>query len=106
MSQKLNLPFEKAFCKGCRNGDGIIRAIGKTEPCKVYKCISEKGFELCSECKELPCDNLQPFADFANIAPHNTKLFHLFTIRKDGFEKWLKKAKTIRDNYFNKKFEI
>ena len=46
---------ENVFCKGCKNkGDKIA-----DKQCKVRPCAQEKGLESCSQCNELPCDNLR-----------------------------------------------
>ncbi len=108
-SSGYNLPDEGAVCKGCRRENGNcapLRALGQG-PCKVLKCISSKGIESCADCSNFPCDNLHPWADCASIAPHNIKVFNLALIRKMGFEKWaLEKAKSVRETYFNQKFDI
>jgi hypothetical protein len=97
--------YEKVACKGCRKRNGVP-PFG-TEPCKVFKCISSKDIESCADCSDFPCDSLQPFADKAAFAPHNTKVFNLALIRKMGVEKWAQeKAKFVRDRYFGEKFNI
>ena len=97
--------YEKAACEGCRKRNGVSPLA--TEPCKVSKCVSSKGFETCADCSDFPCDNLQPFADMAAIVPHNMKVFNLALIRKMGVEKWAQeKAKLVRDRYYGEKFNI
>ncbi|MHC1754412.1 MAG: DUF3795 domain-containing protein [Methanosarcina sp.] len=104
-----NLPDEGAVCKGCRRENGNCaprRALG-LEPCKVLKCIGSKDIESCADCSDFPCDNLHPYADLASVVPHNTKVFNLALIRKMGLEKWAQeKAKSVRETYFNQKFDI
>jgi len=100
---------EDAACRGCRNEGGIapIRHAYGHGPCRVYRCVSQKGIESCATCPDFPCDNLQPYADRAMVLPHNTKVFNLALIRKIGLEKWAhEKAKQVRDAYFNHKFDI
>jgi hypothetical protein len=66
-----------------------------------------KNIESCAECSDFPCDNLHPWADLASIFPHNIKVFNLALIRKMGWEKWAQeKAKSVRDTYFNQKFDV
>jgi hypothetical protein len=107
VAEKLGIPMEIASCKGCRNENGTIRAIGKNEPCKVYKCITAKKVDFCFECSDFPCSNLQPFADQASARPHNIKVFNCCLIKKMGLEKWAKESsKPVRDTYFKGKFSI
>lgn len=114
----LGIPYEEAACAGCRkdNGCRFLQASGflpKSEygstpnRCKVFLCVSSKGFETCADCSDFPCDNLQPFADKAAILPHNMKVFNLALIKKMCVEKWAQeKAKLVRDRYFGEKFNI
>lgn len=107
ISKRLNIPYEKAFCRGCRNENGIRSFRGITEPCQVYKCISKKGLSFCSECADFPCDNFQPYADRASEAPHNIKVYNLCLIKKMGLESWAEnKAGNIRESYFKGEFKI
>lgn len=107
ISEKQNIPFEKAVCKGCRGEDGTIEFLGMTEPCNVYKCIQHKGIQFCSDCGDFPCDHLHPYADKASQVPHNTKVFNLCLIKKMGLESWAKdKAKGVKDTYFKGSFKL
>jgi hypothetical protein len=103
------LPSDEVTCKGCRKENGnipILRVIG-LGPCMVFKCVSSKGIDTCADCSDFPCGNLHPYADHALMFPHNIKVYNLALIRKMGLEKWAKeKAKSVRDTYFGKKFEI
>ena len=107
ISERMNLPMEKAMCHGCRNEDGIIDFLGWTEPCHVYQCIKKKNYDFCCECDDFPCDHLHPYADRANEVPHNTKVFNLCLIKKMGIEKWAKeKAGEVKSTYFKGKFKL
>jgi hypothetical protein len=107
IAQNLNISYAAAVCEGCRNHSGTIPFLGMTEPCSVYKCIQQKGLQLCSECQDFPCDNLHPYADMAFQVPHNTKVFNLCLIKKMGLEAWAKnKAKTVKDTYFKGSFKL
>lgn len=107
IAQNMNLPEEKAKCEGCRNENGTIDFLGMREPCSVYRCISSKGLDFCGECEAFPCDRLHPYADKANLVPHNTKVFNLCLIRKMGLEKWAQdKAKSVKDTYFKGSFKL
>ena len=107
IAERMNIPVEKAMCQGCRNEGGIMGFYGWTEPCQVYQCIEKKGYDLCCECDDFPCDNLHPYADRANEVPHNTKVFNLCLIKKMGLEKWAEeKAGKVKSTYFKGKFKL
>jgi len=107
IAASMNIEFEKAACKGCRNHNGTIPFLGMKEPCNAYRCITEKGLDFCHECSEFPCDHLHPYADMAQAVPHNTKVFNLCLIKKMGLEQWAAdKAKSVKKTYFTGKFKI
>jgi hypothetical protein len=107
IAQRMNIPLEQAACRGCRNENGTIAAVKMTEPCNVYKCITKRGYNICSECPDFPCDYLHPYADMADQRPHNTKVFNLCLIKKMGLEAWAEtKAKTVRETYFKGKLKL
>lgn len=107
ISKNLGIPYEKAFCIGCRNENGTIPFLNMTEPCNVYKCIEKKGIDFCYDCSEFPCDHLHPYADMASQVPHNTKVFNLCLIKRMGLEVWAEtKAKSVKDTYFKGKFKL
>ena len=107
IAERLNIPFEKAVCGGCRNENGTIAFLNMTEPCNVYKCSRNRAINFCYDCFEFPCDHLHPYADKASQVPHNTKVFNLCLIKKMGLEAWAKeKAKNVKDTYFKGKFKL
>lgn len=120
ISDNLGMDFDKSECEGCRNRKGIVflseknnvfpqgRCVLMNEngECKIYLCVENRQIHNCSECKEFPCDNLQPLADRANRIPHNLKVFNISLIKKIGLEKWAKeKAGKIWSDYMTKKFD-
>ncbi len=103
----LGLAVEAAVCPGCRDSGGAIACLGMTGPCRVYRCISDKGLQFCCECPDFPCDNLHPCADRAAEVPHNTKVFNLCLINKMGLQNWAeKKAKAVKRTYFKGQFSL
>ena len=107
VAQNLGISEEKANCRGCKNEGGAIEAVGLLEPCSVFKCTSEKGLDFCYQCDEFPCDNLHPYADKADVVPHNTKVFNSCLINKMGLQEWAEnKAKSVRDTYFKGSFKL
>jgi hypothetical protein len=107
VSEQTGIPFKQAFCKGCRDEQGICPLLGMKEPCNVYKCIHEKALSFCYECDDFPCDYLHPYADRSTDLPHNMKVFNLALMKKLGVERWAKeKAKSVRNTYFNAQWSI
>jgi hypothetical protein len=72
ISEGRNVEYEKAVCKGCRNENGTIGFLNMTEPCGVFECITVQGIDFCHQCQDFPCDRLHPYADMAQMVPHNT----------------------------------
>lgn len=102
-----NIPEGRVACSGCRNHNGTIPFVGMSEPCDVYKCITAKGLDFCSDCADFPCDFLHPYADRASEVPHNTKVFNLALIKKMGLQKWAEdKAAEVKSVYFKGKFKL
>jgi len=102
------LPADNITCKGCRSEKGACLGFGpKRVPCKAYDCVMAKGLHSCAECEDFPCDRLQPFAELAQLLPHNMKVYNLAMIRKMGVEKWAEeKSRQVREKYFRGKFDI
>ena len=107
IAERMNVPIEKVACMGCRNEHGTIAFVGMTGPCNVFRCISGKGLDFCSDCADFPCDHLHPYADQAAQRPHNTKVFNLCLIKKMGLERWAtEKAKAVKETYYKGKFKL
>ncbi len=120
ISNKLGLDYEKSDCHGCRDRKGIgyfsehnnvfpngkCLLLNKKGQCFIYLCVEQKKIHNCSECDNFPCDKLQPYADKANIIPHNTKIYNLCLIKKIGLEEWAeKKAKDVMKKYMSQKID-
>ena len=102
LADRLKIPPETAVCKGCRNQDGKVPAIGRFKPCRIYKCAVVHGLDFCGDCPDFPCDHFHPVADQADRRPHNTKVFNCCLIKKMGLEKWAsEKALSVKETYFN-----
>jgi hypothetical protein len=107
ISKSMGIPFERAVCQGCRGEGGKPDFMNWSEPCNVYRCITRRGLDFCSECSDFPCDHLHPYADRASEVPHNTKVFNLCLIKKIGLERWAEtKAKDVKHTYFKEKFKL
>ena len=106
VAKTLNIPEEKAKCKGCKPAMGFCIALNEEVQCKIYECATKKNISFCFECQEFPCNRFQPYADNAQY-PHNTKMYQLCMIKKLGVEKWAnEEAKKIWDTYRSKPFDF
>ena len=61
-----------ALCTRCRT-EGSSRCPGcscdgyYTVPCKVHRCVREKGLDHCGECGDFPCPKLGKMGDFRDL---------------------------------------
>ena len=111
LSAQLKIPFDVMLCHGCRAHDGIIplqqHLFGEDHRCAAYECFKQRSVDHCGQCDDFPCDNLHPYADKADVLPHNTKVFNLCLINKMGLEKWAEsKAAEVRKTYFTKPWSL
>ena len=107
VAARLGIPLESAACPGCRAASGAPAHFCGSGPCKVWRCISQKGLSFCFECADFPCDALHPYADKAAERPHNTKVFNLCLMKRMGVERWAEeKAASVRKTYYEAKFDI
>jgi len=105
LAEKYNTKPEYMTCTGCRPAKGSPTPLRGTV-CKTYACAEEKGFHLCNECNDFPCNRLAPLADRAALVPHNTKIFNLLRIRRDGLEAWSNEAERLNQQYFGAKIRF
>lgn len=91
-------------CPGCRPAKGNCPAVDGT--CETYACVTEHAVDFCFECPEFPCAKLNPAADRANAIPHNTKVFNLCFIQRQGLAKFMEKSPEIKQRYFQGKMSI
>lgn len=110
-SREYDIPLEIMQCQGCRAHNGRIplqkHLFGESHRCAAYECANGKGYHLCGDCEDFPCDNLHPYADKADNLPHNIKVFNLCLIKKMGLEKWAEdRASDVRNTYFNKPWSL
>ena len=76
---------ESFGCTGCRDRKGRIL---KFPVCKTYDCVTGKGYDFCYECKDFPCEMLQPIVNFEIFRQHNSKVYNLVMIKKLGVKEW------------------
>lgn len=107
VAKKAGVPAEQVSCGGCRHEDGKCAAFGGDGQCPTFACAKEKNVKFCHECSEFPCTHLHPYADKADVLPHNTKVFNLCLIKRMGVENWAKeKSQEVIDIYFNENWSV
>ena len=75
--------------------------------CALRNCAKAREVEVCALCSDFPCDYLHPYADFADMAWHNTKVFNLCLMKKMGLDAWAReKARSVRDVYTSGKWTL
>jgi hypothetical protein len=103
LAPRLGLAVESCTCSGCRAQKGCVSVMG--EPiCETYDCcVNEKGLDFCYECTDFPCSKLAPSADRAAEIPHNTKIYNLLLIQRDGAKSLAGVADNLWRQYFRGK---
>jgi len=77
----LEIIAQSSICSGCK------AETGANERCQIRRCCSSKGFDVCSECSEFPCETLE--TNPGVIKFHCIE--NLEEIKKIGLEKWIDK---------------
>ena len=95
----LELEPEEVPCSGCRPTEGCPTVM-KGKQCETYSCVAERGHAFCHECDSFPCLNLAPCAHRAQNLPHNTKIYNLLLIQKEGLQAWAERAAERNRQYF------
>ena len=98
------IPGDKLPCDGCRpmNGDCAVLP----EECATYTCAEGREVKYCSDCGDFPCNHLAPASDQADKLPHNTKVFNLCVIKRDGVEAFIGQSGRIKDAYYKGKMVV
>jgi hypothetical protein len=79
-----------AYCQeSCKQGGGVS--------CKFRLCVTERGLEICYECKDFPCKH---FSETIDKSQEKLKDYERF--KKCGFEEWLRfQAERAEKGYAN-----
>ena len=95
------IAVEEVFlCAGCRLMQGKIPQAGGEPVCDTYACaVDDKKIEFCYECADFPCLRLAPCADRAQELPHNTKVYNLLLLKKDGVDAWIERYPRLIGQY-------
>ncbi|UCD19245.1 MAG: DUF3795 domain-containing protein [candidate division WOR-3 bacterium] len=72
-----------SICPGCKAEAGTHGAGG--DRCEIRQCCHNKGFVLCSECPEFPCETLK--ANPGVVRFHCIE--NLKAIKKKGLKDWI-----------------
>ncbi|OPX17376.1 hypothetical protein BXT86_06850 [candidate division WOR-3 bacterium 4484_100] len=79
LQKGLRILATSSICSGCKSETGA------NERCAIRRCCSEKGFDLCNECPDFPCETLKNNPGV--IRWHC--LEHLNEIKERGLKNWI-----------------
>ena len=83
-----------ALCTRCRT-EGSSRCPGcscdgyYTVPCKVHRCVREKGLDHCGQCGDFPCPKLGKMGDFRDLDTGRVKERTCRAVAAEGLPAWL-----------------
>jgi hypothetical protein len=90
-------------CEGCRPMRGLVTVM-ENAVCETYACaVDGRGVEFCHQCQDFPCLRLAPCADRAQEIPHNTKVYNLILLRKEGVDSFIQNYRTRIRHYLRGK---
>jgi hypothetical protein len=75
---------DSGICSGCKAE--VCKSLEK-DRCKIRQCCYRKGFDLCSECAEFPCELLKTNPGIVKF--HCIE--NLIEIKEKGLEQWIDK---------------
>ncbi len=84
VAKKRDCTVEQLTCTDCKTA--LI------DDCSFYRCCTAKGIRNCSECEDMPCEELIRFSK-DGWKHHATTIPNLYRIREVGLEKWLEEQK-------------
>ena len=84
IARKLNRSVEQLTCTDCKTE--------LHEDCCFVTCCTAKGLNNCSECPEMPCDEVTNFAN-DGVKHHAVIITNLLRIREIGLPDWLREQK-------------
>ena len=80
----LNQSIEKTLCDGC---SAKRKSLHCSKMCTFIDCRLKKGFNLCTDCSDFPC---QALIDFKSKMPHRTEIIDSqYRLQETGIENWL-----------------
>ena len=81
----------KSRCPGCSH-DGYY-----TEPCRVHRCVRERGLAHCGACEEFPCVRLGGMGDFSDLHTNHVKERTCRAVAAAGFPAWQREYEAKAD---------
>jgi len=75
---------ESGICSGCK---AEVKEKPGEDRCKIRQCAHSKGYLLCSECPEFPCNMLKSHPGVVKFGC----IENLIEIKEKGVENWVKK---------------
>jgi hypothetical protein len=82
LAKGLQILAESGICSGCK-----AEIEKKNDRCEIRQCCFKKGFQLCNECAEFPCETLK--TNPGVIKFHC--LENLIEIKEIGLKMWIDK---------------
>jgi len=84
LKKGLQILADSRICSGCK---AEVAKSPEEDRCKIRQCCYNKGFDLCSECAEFPCELLK--TNSGVIKFHCIE--NLMEIKEKGLEQWVDK---------------
>ncbi|MDZ4182647.1 MAG: DUF3795 domain-containing protein, partial [Candidatus Cloacimonadaceae bacterium] len=84
MAKKLGRSVEQLSCTDCKSA--------LHRDCCFVTCCTAKGYENCSQCPDMPCEEISKFANDGH-KHHAMILPNLMRIREIGMQAWLEEQK-------------
>jgi hypothetical protein len=84
LKRGLEILAQSGICSGCK---AEIAESPKQDRCQIRQCCSGKGFDLCNECSEFPCDLLKSNPGVIKFGC----IEKLKEIKQKGIEQWIDK---------------
>jgi hypothetical protein len=84
VAQKLGKTIEQLTCSECKTA--------LHQDCCFVTCCTAKGFSNCAACPDMPCDEINKFAN-DGLKHHATIITNLLRIREIGLANWLNEQK-------------
>jgi hypothetical protein len=80
----LSILANSGICSGCK---AEVAEVPEADRCKIRQCCYRKGFNLCSECPQFPCELLK--SNPGVIKFHCIE--NLMEIKEKGIKHWIDK---------------
>jgi len=85
LAEKRGMEPEEARCLGCKSDTVAVFCA----TCELRQCASQKGYDVCSECSDFPCEPFVAFRDTEKWPYHAAVPKNLKRIQQVGIEPWL-----------------